>query len=209
MLHAEISGKGDPVVLIHGFTQSAQSWGTVGAVLAQEHTVIALDAPGHGQSAAVAADLPTGADLMARAGGDASWLGYSMGGRYALHVGLRHPDLVRRLVVVSATGGIDDSARRADRRDADEALAARVEAEGVAPFVAWWLKRPLFATLPPEAAALESRLGGARRAWPPAFDWLGRGRRSRCGRICTDSRCRSWWSQAATTRPIWPRAAAW
>ena len=161
MLHAEIWGKGDPVVLIHGFTQSAQSWGTVGAALAEEHAVIALDAPGHGHSAAVAADLPTGADLMARAGGDASWLGYSMGGRYALHVALRHPDLVRRLVVVSATGGIDDSAHRADRRDADEALAARVEAGGVAAFVAWWLERPLFATLPPEAAALESRLGGS------------------------------------------------
>jgi 2-succinyl-6-hydroxy-2,4-cyclohexadiene-1-carboxylate synthase len=161
VLHAEISGKGDPVVLIHGFTQSARSWGTVGAALAEAHTVIVLDAPGHGQSAAITADLPTGADLMAQAGGEASWLGYSMGGRYALHIALRHPHLVRRLVVVSATGGIDDSAGRALRREADEALAVRVEADGVAPFVAWWLERPLFATLPPGAAALESRLGGS------------------------------------------------
>lgn len=161
MLHAEIWGKGDPVVLIHGFTQSAASWGTVGAALAGEHTVIALDAPGHGQSAGVAADLPGGADLMATSGGEAAWLGYSMGGRYALHVALRHPDLVRRLVVISATGGIDDPDERSARREADEALAAKVEKEGVAAFVGWWLERPLFATLPPAAAAMESRLGGS------------------------------------------------
>jgi 2-succinyl-6-hydroxy-2,4-cyclohexadiene-1-carboxylate synthase len=148
-------------VLIHGFTQSARSWGAIGAALAARHAVIAVDAPGHGQSAGVVADLPAGADLMAAtAGGDASWLGYSMGGRYALHVALRHPGVVRRLVLVSATGGIDDPAERAARREADEALAVKAEAEGVAAFVAWWLQRPLFATLPRDAAAVESRLGG-------------------------------------------------
>jgi 2-succinyl-6-hydroxy-2,4-cyclohexadiene-1-carboxylate synthase len=128
--------------------------------LALDHTVIALDAPGHGQSAHIEADLPAGADLMARAGGEAAWVGYSMGGRYALHVALRHPGLVRRLVLVSATGGIDDPRDRAARRQADEALAIKVETEGVAAFVGWWLQRPLFVTLPPEAAAIDSRLGG-------------------------------------------------
>jgi 2-succinyl-6-hydroxy-2,4-cyclohexadiene-1-carboxylate synthase len=130
------------------------------STLAQDHTVIAVDAPGHGQSAQVEADLPSGADLMARAAGEAAWVGYSMGGRYALHVALRHRGLVRRLVLVSATGGMDDPRDRAARREADEALAVKVEAEGVAAFVAWWLERPLFATLPPEAAAVDSRLGG-------------------------------------------------
>jgi 2-succinyl-6-hydroxy-2,4-cyclohexadiene-1-carboxylate synthase len=132
----------------------------VATALAEDHTVIALDAPGHGESAGVEADLPTGADLMARAGGEAAWVGYSMGGRYALHVALRHPDLVRRLVLVSATGGMDSPEDRAARRQSDEALAVKVETEGVPAFVAWWLQRPLFATLPPEAAAVESRLGG-------------------------------------------------
>ena len=57
MLHAERWGQGAPVVLIHGFTQSTRSWGTVAATLAQDHTVIALDAPGHGQSARVKARM--------------------------------------------------------------------------------------------------------------------------------------------------------
>jgi 2-succinyl-6-hydroxy-2,4-cyclohexadiene-1-carboxylate synthase len=160
VLHTEVWGKGDRIVLIHGFTQSAQSWGAVGAALAAAHTVVAVDAPGHGQSEAVLADLPSGADLMATVGGEGAWLGYSMGGRYALHVALRHPHLVRRLVVVSATGGIDDGAERAVRVQADRALADRVESEGVEAFVEWWLQRPLFATLPAGAAAVESRLGG-------------------------------------------------
>ncbi len=161
MLHREVSGKGDPVVLLHGFTQSAQAWEAIRPTLARRHTVIALDAPGHGKSARVAADLPRGADLMVDAsGGPAAWLGYSMGGRFALHVALRHPDTVRRLVVVSATGGLDDPAERAARRQADAALAAKAEAVGVEPFVRWWLARPLFATLPPSAAAIDSRLDG-------------------------------------------------
>ena len=160
-LHAERRGSGPPLVLVHGFTQSAQAWGPVGDGLAGSHTVIALDAPGHGRSAGIGADLPGGADLMVEAaGGPAAWLGYSMGGRYALHVALRHPDAVERLVLVSATAGIDDPAERAGRRASDEVLAARVEAEGLEPFLRWWLSLPLFATLPPEAAAMEARLGG-------------------------------------------------
>jgi 2-succinyl-6-hydroxy-2,4-cyclohexadiene-1-carboxylate synthase len=120
-----------------------------------------VDAPGHGASAGIAADLVAGADLMVEAaGGPAAWLGYSMGGRFALHVALRQPETVRRLVVVSATGGLDDAAARAARREADEALAVRVETEGVEAFVRWWLARPLFQTLPPGSAAIESRLGG-------------------------------------------------
>ena len=83
-----------------------------------------------------------------------------MGGRYALHVALRHPDAVERLVLVSATAGIDDPGERADRRRTDDALAARVEADGVESFLRFWLDQPLFATLPAGAAGLETRLGG-------------------------------------------------
>jgi len=176
VLHTERWGKGGPLVLIHGFTQSARSWGAIGTALGAGYAVTAVDAPGHGGSAAVVANLAEGADLMAAtAGGPAAWLGYSMGGRYALHVALRHPDLVTRLVIVSATGGIDDPAERAARRDADELLAKKAETEGVPSFVRWWLQRPLFATLPAAAAAVESRLGGSAAGLASSLRMAGTG----------------------------------
>jgi 2-succinyl-6-hydroxy-2,4-cyclohexadiene-1-carboxylate synthase len=149
------------VVLVHGFTQSARAWGRVGADLAARHRIIALDAPGHGGSSEVQADLAAGADLMAATAAEpAAWVGYSMGGRFALHVALRHPDEVRRLVLVSTSAGIEDPAERAARCRSDEVLAERVEDEGLEAFVRWWLAQPLFSTLPAEAAELESRLAG-------------------------------------------------
>lgn len=165
MLHAERRGAGDPLVLLHGFTQSGRAWGRAGDLLARRHEVLALDAPGHGRSSAVDVGLEEGADLMAGTVaalgyGAPAWLGYSMGGRFALHVALLHPGAVGRLVLVSATAGIDDPAERAARRRSDEILAQRVEREGVEPFVRWWLTQPIFASLPPEAAEMENRLDG-------------------------------------------------
>jgi 2-succinyl-6-hydroxy-2,4-cyclohexadiene-1-carboxylate synthase len=152
------------VVLVHGFTQSVRSWDGIAATLAEAHTVVTLDAPGHGGSSGVTADLHTGAGFMVEAAGraaglPAAWIGYSMGGRYALHVALDHPGAVDRLVLVSTTAGMDDPGERAARRRSDDLLAARVENEGVEPFLRFWLGQPLFATLPASAAGLESRLG--------------------------------------------------
>ncbi|MGI8752296.1 MAG: alpha/beta fold hydrolase [Acidimicrobiales bacterium] len=158
-MSTQIRGTGDPVVLIHGFTQSGLTWEPLAARLAAVHTVITVDAPGHGGSAAVEADLVTGAELIGAAAGQAAYVGYSMGGRFALHLALARPDLVTRLVLVSATAGIDDPHQRADRRRADGLIADRLERDGVEAFLRWWLSRPLFATLPAEAAALDSRLG--------------------------------------------------
>jgi 2-succinyl-6-hydroxy-2,4-cyclohexadiene-1-carboxylate synthase len=166
MLHLEVSGTGEDLVLVHGFTQSARTWGRFGQVLAGRRRLLALDAPGHGSSFAVEADLAAGAELMADAvagagAGPAPWLGYSMGGRFALHVALARPEAVSALVVISATAGIDDPAERDARRAGDEALARRLEAEGLEEFLRSWLAQPLFATLSPEAAGLDERLGGS------------------------------------------------
>ncbi|MHB1535427.1 MAG: alpha/beta fold hydrolase [Acidimicrobiales bacterium] len=176
MLHVSCWGKGEPVVTIHGFTQSGGAWGAFGERMGEAHRVLAVDAPGHGRSAAVRVGLWDGAALIAAAGGRGAYLGYSMGGRYALHVALAHPDLVERLVVVSATGGLDNAAERAKRRASDESLAERVERDGVAAFVAWWLRRPLFATLAPGAAAIEGRQGGSAEGLAASLRLAGTGR---------------------------------
>ena len=158
-LHVERSGAGPGrIVLVHGFTQTGRSWATIARDLSVDHEVVVVDAPGHGGSAAVHADLAQGARLLVEAGGRAVYVGYSMGGRLALHAALAAPAAVRALVLVGATAGIDDPVERAARRAADDELAASIERDGVAAFLERWLAGPLFARLPPEAAGREDRL---------------------------------------------------
>jgi 2-succinyl-6-hydroxy-2,4-cyclohexadiene-1-carboxylate synthase len=145
-------------VLAHGFTQTARCWGPVAADLAVDHELVAVDLPGHGGAAAVAADLWAAADQLAVTGGRATYLGYSLGARLCLHLAVARPELVERLVLVGGTAGIDQPDQRAQRRAADEVLARRVEAVGVARFVDEWLAGPLFATLSEAAACRPQRL---------------------------------------------------
>jgi 2-succinyl-6-hydroxy-2,4-cyclohexadiene-1-carboxylate synthase len=128
------------LVLVHGFTQTGASWDRVRRHLSVEHDVVAPDVP-------VGEDLWSTADQLGEIGGAGAWIGYSMGGRLALHLALRRPDLVERLVLVGATGGIDDAEERAVRRAADEELAVSIESDGVDAFLERWLAQPLFAGL--------------------------------------------------------------
>ncbi len=163
-LFAERFGDGPRLVLAHGFTQTHRIWGGLDADLARERTVVAVDLPGHGGSASVAADLVAGSALLGEAGGSADYLGYSMGARFCLRLALDRPDLVRRLVLVSGTAGIEDAGERTARRRADDALAERLDprdggppADSVRAFVTRWVANPLFGTVPVAANALDER----------------------------------------------------
>lgn len=145
------------MVLVHGFTQTLASWAPVAADLDADHEVVRVDAPGHGGSGDVRADLVDGARLLGEAGGRATYVGYSMGGRLALRLALDRPDLVQHLVLIGATAGIDDEKERADRRTSDEALAHSIETDGVETFLARWLAQPLFADLSPTRHDLAAR----------------------------------------------------
>jgi 2-succinyl-6-hydroxy-2,4-cyclohexadiene-1-carboxylate synthase len=144
--------------MVHGFTQTRRCWGTVADELALDHELVLVDAPGHGRSAAVSADLRDGARCIADEGGGATYLGYSMGARFALHVALGRPQLVRGLVLLSGTAGIEDDAERAARRDQDRRTAARLRSEGLEVFLDGWLRQPLFAGLPADRSFHAERL---------------------------------------------------
>lgn len=157
-LHTERTGAGPRLVLVHGFTQTAACWGAEADALAADHEVVRVDAPGHGRSAEVAADLEAGGRSLLAVGGVATYLGYSMGARLCLHAALADPSLVRGLVLLGATAGIDDPTERAERRASDEVLARRLETEGVAAFLDTWLAQPLFAGIPTERSFRAERL---------------------------------------------------
>jgi len=159
-LATQTKGSGRRLVLAHGFTQNRDCWGPFGDDLATDHEVVAVDLPGHGSTppAHDAADLPTAADLLVDAGGPATYIGYSMGGRVVLHAALRHPAAVTAVVLIGATAGIDDPAGRQARRDADDALAGELVDGGLEPFLDRWLAGPLFAGLDDDAACRHARL---------------------------------------------------
>src|SRR4051812_34837197 len=137
----------DRLVFVHGFTQTPASWGPVAE---------RVDPPTRSVAVPAGPDFVTVA--LALGDGAATYVGYSQGGRLCLQLALDRPEVVQRLVLVSASPGIADAAERAARRDADERLAQEVERDGVDAFLAHWLAQPLFATLPPDQAGLDERL---------------------------------------------------
>jgi pimeloyl-ACP methyl ester carboxylesterase len=106
------AGSGPALLLLHGITSGSKTWKDVIPRLAENHTVIAPDLLGHGQSAKPLGDYSLGAyasgirDLMALLGVDsATVVGHSLGGGVAMQFAYLFPDRVNRLVLV-ASGGL-------------------------------------------------------------------------------------------------------
>ena len=166
-LHVETLGQGTPVLLLHGFTGCAAALSGLARGLARAgYRTVAPDLVGHGESDAPADPSHyTMGRCVAQVCGvlDALDLprvhaiGYSMGGRVALSLCAAHPERVRSALLVGASAGLRRADERSARRHGDEALAARIEREGVAAFVDDWMAQPLFASqlrrLSPEALA--------------------------------------------------------
>ena len=104
-IHYVTGGKGDPILLIHGWPESWYSWRRVMPALAEKYTVIAVDMPGFGDSpAAPSADKKIVAaylfGLMQSLGNKKFYLvGHDMGGPVAFALAAAHPDAVTKLVM--------------------------------------------------------------------------------------------------------------
>ena len=107
-LYYEIYGSGQPLILIHGGLGVASMFGPVLQELAATRQVIAVELQAHGHTADI--DRPFSLEMMADDIAalikflelpNADIMGYSLGGGTALLTGIRHPDVVRKLVIVS------------------------------------------------------------------------------------------------------------
>jgi 2-succinyl-6-hydroxy-2,4-cyclohexadiene-1-carboxylate synthase len=151
-------GELESVVLLHGFGGTRHAWDGVLAHLPTErYRPLALDLPGHG--ALVDAPGPITFDgcvesVLERSPERFLLVGYSMGGRIALCVALAVPKRVARLVLVSATAGIEDADERAHRREHDRSLADEIGEGSIEDFVARWRAQPMFAEDPPKVGTL-------------------------------------------------------
>ena len=146
----------ETVVLLHGFAGTGRMWDPVVARLdGERYRPLAPDLRGHGTAAArrpVSLDAIAD-DVLGLVAHPFTLCGYSMGGRIALHTALVAPDRIDRLVLVATTAGIEDPSERAQRRAADDALAASTERGSIEAFADRWTAQPLFAGTPPQAAA--------------------------------------------------------
>ncbi|MCW2700196.1 MAG: putative hydrolase or acyltransferase of alpha/beta superfamily [Blastococcus sp.] len=96
---------GPPVVFVHGLFGQGKNWTTIARALADGHRVTLLDLPNHGHSPWTdRVDYLDMAELVAaeleRLGAPATLVGHSMGGKVAMQLALRRPELLRALVVV-------------------------------------------------------------------------------------------------------------
>ncbi|WP_228027564.1 2-succinyl-6-hydroxy-2,4-cyclohexadiene-1-carboxylate synthase [Bacillus fonticola] len=144
-------GEGEPVVLLHGFMGSHQTWHTL--YENKGYKWYAFDLLGHGKSSAplhfarydCSAQVE---DLYAcmQSEGLSSFhlIGYSMGGRLALAFACRYPHMIRTLTLESASPGLLSREAREQRSFVDEGRAHQIETEGCAAFVADWEQLPLF-----------------------------------------------------------------
>jgi pimeloyl-ACP methyl ester carboxylesterase len=108
-IYCEIYGKGQPLILMHEGFGSTGMWADILPELSKNNQVIAVDLQGHGRPATI--DRPMRfetlsediAELMKYLGlNKPDVMGYSIGGEVTIQMGIRHRDLVRKLVVVSA-----------------------------------------------------------------------------------------------------------
>lgn len=166
--------------MLHGFGATHRAWDGVRRLLpAQRYRALAPDLPGHGAASSerpISFEGATSA-VLAIAPQRFVLCGYSMGARIALHVALRAPERVSRMVLVGATAGIESASERSERIDSDERLALDLLEGPYEQFIERWRSQPLFAADPPEVARLarEDQLRNQPRALAAVLRAIGTG----------------------------------
>ncbi|HEY7766270.1 MAG TPA: alpha/beta hydrolase [Aestuariivirgaceae bacterium] len=107
-MYYEVSGKGDPLIVLHGAYMNIPSMGAIIPKLAETHKVYALEFQGHGRTTDIDRPItyPNLADDVAAfmdavSLGKADVFGYSMGAGAGLQLAIRHPEKVNKLIAAS------------------------------------------------------------------------------------------------------------
>lgn len=107
-MYYEVSGEGDPLIVLHGAYMNIPSMGAIIPKLAETHTVYALELQGHGRTSDIdrpitypnlADDVAAFMDVVGLK--EADVFGYSMGAAAGLQLAIRHPEKVNKLAAAS------------------------------------------------------------------------------------------------------------
>lgn len=158
------------IVFLHGFTGNCQDFNSIISKLSQNYCCLAVDLPGHGKTRVTGDETcydmsNTARSLIALLDelkiDKCYLLGYSMGGRLALYMTLYFPERFEKVVLESASPGLQAEKERSRRLQSDFELAQKLENSNIKEFLLNWYDRPLFQSLknsPKFDILLESRL---------------------------------------------------
>ncbi len=156
-LHFNLSGPaGKPVIIfLHGFLGSLADWDLAVEHFQVDYQCLCVDLPGHGQTRLADPkhySIPHTAQLLIELLDQlqikkANLLGYSMGGRVALYLAVHYPSHFEKIILESASPGLEDVIERKKRQEQDEQLAQILEKKNLEQFLREWYHRPLFSNL--------------------------------------------------------------
>jgi 2-succinyl-6-hydroxy-2,4-cyclohexadiene-1-carboxylate synthase len=145
-------GTGEPIVFLHGFTGDHCTWVEIIQALKTDYECITIDLLGHGKTKVTddvaryhiieqAKDIR---DIITQLGmAKIHLVGYSMGGRLALTISMLYPEIVKSLILESASPGLKTKDEQEIRQLNDGKLSQMIEEDLVA-FVEYWENIPLF-----------------------------------------------------------------
>ncbi|ABL66102.1 2-succinyl-6-hydroxy-2,4-cyclohexadiene-1-carboxylate synthase [Chlorobium phaeobacteroides] len=157
-IHAEIIGDRTlpRIVFLHGFLGSKEEWRSLALSIENRYSSLIVDLPGHGEAPSLEVAARTGffertAEALAQiisveASPPCFLVGYSMGGRLALFLALRFPELFSKVIILSASPGLQTLGERSRRQKQDDQIARKIE-KNFEGFLRFWYEQPLFFSL--------------------------------------------------------------
>ncbi|UOQ85349.1 2-succinyl-6-hydroxy-2,4-cyclohexadiene-1-carboxylate synthase [Gracilibacillus salinarum] len=188
----ESYGEGEPVVFFHGFTGSAQTWQFIRELI-PDRQLIFVDLPGHGKTNAKVDSLEECCHQLQKVFRQLKvelfdLVGYSMGGRTALTFVSLYPDMIRSLLLESASPGLANDVERETRFQKDLELASFIRSHSLDEFVEKWENIPLFVSqkqLPESVQQMVrlERLSHTREGLAMSLESMGTGKMASCWKM--------------------------
>ncbi|MGX9463290.1 2-succinyl-6-hydroxy-2,4-cyclohexadiene-1-carboxylate synthase [Shewanella sp. A14] len=140
-----------PLLMLHGFLGSKDDWSVLMPRLSQHFHCICIDLPGHGNNLATldSPGLHQAAKLIVNKVHDMGYqlfhlLGYSLGGRIALHIADNFADSLLSLTLESAHPGLQDSQQQTARAKSDNLWANKLQNLPITDFLGLWYQQAVF-----------------------------------------------------------------
>ncbi len=186
------------ILMLHGFLGSGKDWSHYAERLEDRYACFMPDLPGHGKTAGVytaARFFEKTCDNLSQLAGKIHpqplhLVGYSMGGRLALHLALHYPERFRSAVIISSSPGLKTPEEKAARRESDDRLAESITTD-FNRFLDTWYGLQLFEPLkkhPLFPEILERRAANRPEAIAAALKQLSTGRQPSLWNKLTENR---------------------